>query len=209
MRTLLEQADEDTAASSGSAGGLMAVAGAPPPASTGFCSLTVTGIQPESQSVSFASHGLTVPFNDEQDSLCNTSSSEVLMGRPAGWMVSFQEREEIAILTAQGIGVRETARRLGRDPSTVSRELRRNAATRGGRLDYRASVAQRKADLVAQRPKTAKLAANDRLRDYVQERLSGQQPPGRDGTGAGWLAVEGEEQAAPRRPPMGRDSSPS
>lgn len=92
----------------------------------------------------------------------------------SGRYLSFHEREEIAILKAQGIGVRETARRLGRDPSTVSRELRRNAATRGGRLDYRASVAQWKADLVARRPKTAKLAASDRLRDYVQERLSGQ-----------------------------------
>ena len=56
----------------------------------------------------------------------------------------------------------------------ISRELRRNAATRGGKLDYRASVAQWKAELVAQRPKTAKLALNDRLREYVQERLSGQ-----------------------------------
>ncbi|MFF4136582.1 IS30 family transposase [Streptomyces mirabilis] len=92
----------------------------------------------------------------------------------SGRYLSFHEREEIAILKARAISVRETARRLGRDPSTVSRELRRNAATRGGRLDYRASVAQWKADLVARRPKTAKLAANDRLRDYVQERLSGQ-----------------------------------
>lgn len=50
MRTLLEQADGDKAASSGSAG-LTAAAGAPPPAWTGFRSLTVTGIQPESQSV--------------------------------------------------------------------------------------------------------------------------------------------------------------
>jgi len=85
---------------------------------------------------------------------------------------------------AQGVGVRETARRLGRDPSTISRELRRNAATRGGKLDYRASVAQWKAELLAQRPKTAKLAANERLREYVQERLAGQvRRP--DGTPAG------------------------
>ena len=78
------------------------------------------------------------------------------------------------MLNAQGAGVREIARRLGRSPSTISRELRRNAATRGGKLDYRASVAQWKAELVARRPKTAKLATNDRLREYVQERLSGQ-----------------------------------
>ena len=63
---------------------------------------------------------------------------------------------------------------LGRAPSTISRELRRNAATRGGKLEYRASVAQWKAELVARRPKTAKLVANERLREYVQERLSGE-----------------------------------
>jgi IS30 family transposase len=70
--------------------------------------------------------------------------------------------------------VREIARQLDRDPSTISRELRRNAATRGGRLEYRASVAQWKSELVAQRPKTAKLVANEPLREYVQQRLSGE-----------------------------------
>ena len=89
----------------------------------------------------------------------------------SGRYLSFQEREEIAMLRAQGAGVREIARRLGRSPSTISRELRRNAATRGGKLDYRASVAQWKSELVARRPKTTKLTTNDRLREYVQERL--------------------------------------
>jgi IS30 family transposase len=88
--------------------------------------------------------------------------------------LSFAEREEIAILKAQGVGVRETARRLGRSPSTISRELRRNAATRGGKLEYRASVAQWKAELVARRPKTAKLVANPQLREWVQQRLAGE-----------------------------------
>jgi len=69
--------------------------------------------------------------------------------------------------------VREIARRVGRSASTISRELRRNAATRGGRLEYRASVAQWKAELMARRPKAAKLVGDDRLREYVQERLSG------------------------------------
>jgi len=92
----------------------------------------------------------------------------------AGRYLSFPEREEIAMLNTQGVAVREIARRLGRDPSTISRELRRNAATRGGKLDYRASVAQWKAELLARRPKTAKLVANGRLREYVQDRLSGQ-----------------------------------
>ena len=92
----------------------------------------------------------------------------------SGRFLSFEEREEIALLRAQSTGVREIARRLGRAPSTISRELRRNAATRDGKLEYRASVAQWKAELMARRPKTAKLAADDRLRDYVQERLAGQ-----------------------------------
>jgi IS30 family transposase len=91
-----------------------------------------------------------------------------------GRYLSFPEREQIATLKALGVGVREIARRLERDPSTISRELRRNAATRGGKLDYRASVAQWKAELLARRPKTAKLASNERLRAYVQERLSGE-----------------------------------
>lgn len=86
----------------------------------------------------------------------------------------FAEREEIALLRAEGRGVREIAREIGRSPSTVSRELRRNAATRGGKLEYRASVAQWKAELVAARPKTAKLAANEPLREYVQQRLAGE-----------------------------------
>lgn len=92
---------------------------------------------------------------------------------PSGRYLSFAEREEIALLKAQGSGVREIARAIGRDPSTISRELRRNAATRGGKLQYRASVAQWKADMAARRPKTAKLVANPRLHDYVQQRLSG------------------------------------
>ena len=91
----------------------------------------------------------------------------------SGRYLSFAEREEIALLRAQGLGVRAVSRRLGRSPSTISRELRRNAATRGGRLEYRAGIAQWKAELQARRPKTAKLVSNDRLRAYVQDRLAG------------------------------------
>jgi IS30 family transposase len=95
------------------------------------------------------------------------------LAEPSGRYLSFVEREEIALLQAQGCGVRDIAARIGRSPSTISRELRRNAATRGGKLEYRASVAQWKSELVAQRPKDAKLLTNEALRDYVQERLSG------------------------------------
>ena len=91
----------------------------------------------------------------------------------SGRYLSFAEREEIALLRVQGHGVREVARRLGRAASTISRELRRNAATRGGNLDYRATTAQWHAECAARRPKRAKLAANAALRTYVQDRLAG------------------------------------
>ena len=97
----------------------------------------------------------------------------VTLAAPSGRYLSFAEREEIAILRAGGCGVREVARRLRRWPSTISRELRRNAATRGGQLDYRATTAQWHADRRARRPKLAKLAVNDELRRYVQDRLAG------------------------------------
>jgi hypothetical protein len=91
----------------------------------------------------------------------------------SGRYLAFFEREEIALLRASGCGVRAIARRLHRAPSTISRELRRNAATRGGNLDYRASAAQWHAGRRARRPKRARLAVNDALRQYVQDRLAG------------------------------------
>ena len=92
----------------------------------------------------------------------------------SGRYLSFAEREDIAIWHAQKIGVREIARRLSRAPSTISRELRRNASTRTFRLEYRASLAQWHAERRARRPKIARLASHDQLREYVQDRLSGQ-----------------------------------
>ncbi len=105
--------------------------------------------------------------------------------------LSFAEREEIALLRAQGVGVREIARLIGRSPSTVSRELTRNAATRGGKLEYRPSVAQWKSELVARRPKPVKLAMNPRLRQYVQDRLEGKIHD-----------AQGREVAGPRQAPF-------
>jgi IS30 family transposase len=98
------------------------------------------------------------------------------LAEPSGRYLSFTEREEIAILFEQRVGVREIARRLGRSPSTISRELQRNAATRGGGWTYRASSAQWHCERRAARPKVSKLAANQRLREFVQDKLSG---PGR------------------------------
>ncbi len=100
---------------------------------------------------------------------------------PSGRYLSFAEREELATLRAQDFGMRETGRRLGRSASnrevrqrsTTSRELRRNAATRSGGLEYRATTAQWHAKRAARRPKPAKLATNAALRSYVQDRLAG------------------------------------
>lgn len=97
------------------------------------------------------------------------SSAKALSGR----YLSLAEREEVALLRVQDHSIREIGRRLGRDASTVSRELRRNAATRGGGLEYRATTAQWHADRSARRPKSTKLALNATLRTYVEERLAG------------------------------------
>jgi IS30 family transposase len=91
----------------------------------------------------------------------------------SGHYLSFTEREEIALLHARKVGVREIARRIERAPSTISRELRRNAATRSGGFEYRASTAQWHAERKSKRPKVAKLAAHAGLRQYVQDRLAG------------------------------------
>ena len=91
-----------------------------------------------------------------------------------GRYLTFSEREDIAIEVAKGTGINAIARKLGRSPSTISRELTRNAATRGGSFDYRASTAQWHADRAARRPRPSKLTINTALRDYVQDRLAGQ-----------------------------------
>jgi transposase, IS30 family len=85
-----------------------------------------------------------------------------------GRCLSFAEREEIALARARGETMRAIARRLGRSPSTISRELRRNADRDGG---YRATTAHAMSYERASRPKPAKLATNLRLRELVQDDL--------------------------------------
>ena len=91
----------------------------------------------------------------------------------SGRYLSLAEREEIALLRVQDHSLREIGCRLGRSVSTISREIRRNATTRSGRLDYRATVAQWHAERSARRPKATKLAGNPALRSYVEEKLAG------------------------------------
>jgi IS30 family transposase len=85
----------------------------------------------------------------------------------SGRYLSAAEREEIAVGLARELPLREIARRLGRSPSTVSREVRRNSV----RGVYRAHLAGREARERARRPKPAKLAVNDELREWVQHKL--------------------------------------
>ncbi len=115
---------------------------------------------------------------------------------PSGRYLSLQEREEIAILWEQGESQAEIARRIGRHRSTICRELKRNRTvrysgrastldgpakpgvkTRPGRrkrVQYRASIAQWKAEQRARRPKPQlrKLATHPQLRAEVAARLT-------------------------------------
>ena len=95
-----------------------------------------------------------------------------------GGRLSLAEREEIACLHEAGHDNAEIARRLGRHPSTIGRELARNSGNSGpggsGGKRYRASTAQQRADENARaggRARPAKLASNLRLRREVQTRL--------------------------------------
>jgi IS30 family transposase len=92
------------------------------------------------------------------------------------------EREEISRGVAAGEPCRMIGARLGRAPSTVSRELARN----GGRHRYRAQAADAAAYQRAQRPKAAKLVLEPRLREVVEAKLALRWSPEQI---AGWLPL--------------------
>src|SRR5579864_5288868 len=86
--------------------------------------------------------------------------------RPSGRFLCEEERIEIFGGVQRGDSMRGIARTLGRAPSTVSRELRRNLGSR-----YRPQLAQRRAEHQARRPKPAKLVVNRELLELVQAKL--------------------------------------
>ena len=98
----------------------------------------------------------------------------------SGLALSLAEREEISRAVVAGHSMRSIAASLGRAPSTISRELRRN----GGQGCYRGSQADRAAWDRACRPKTCKLAQNRTLAHIVAGRLRLQWSPQQI---AGWL----------------------
>jgi len=87
---------------------------------------------------------------------------------PSGRRLSLAEREEISRGVAAGDSGRRMARRLGRAPSTVSREIARN----GGRHHYRARRASAAARRRGRRPKVPKLAQRCGLRRLVEDKLA-------------------------------------
>jgi IS30 family transposase len=94
--------------------------------------------------------------------------------------LSLAEREEISRAVVAGQSIRTIAARLGRAPSTVSRELQRN----GGRASYRANLADQAAWDRAHRPKQCKLVENRALARTVSDKLRLQWSPEQI---AGWL----------------------
>jgi IS30 family transposase len=104
-------------------------------------------------------------------------------GPVPGRYLSLAEREEIMVGLARGESYRVIGARIGRPASTVSREVRRN----GPAKRYRALRAQALAEERARRPKTAKLAGNDELRDWVQRHLEMKWSPEQI---SAWLVIE-------------------
>lgn len=93
---------------------------------------------------------------------------------PSG-RLRFEERCQIEAMRAAGLSVRKIASRLGRSPSTISREVGRNGLARA--RGYGARHAQSQADRRARRPKPTKLASSPVLREQVQNRLREEHSP--------------------------------
>jgi IS30 family transposase len=94
--------------------------------------------------------------------------------------LSLAEREEISRPVVAGQSIRSIASSLGRAPSTVSREIKRN----GGLESYRAARADQAAWDRAHRPKCCKLVLNRSLARIVADKLQRQWAPQQI---AGWL----------------------
>lgn len=121
----------------------------------------------------------------------------VITGRKAELsprLLSEDERVRIGDLRQAGLGVRAIAGQLGRSPSTVSRELRRNCQPGSGQ--YRPFAAQRLAAERRARPGRGKLNADPVLRQFVASRLEKRWSPEQ---GRYWPRLAGRQGASGRR----------
>jgi IS30 family transposase len=158
-----------------------------------FWELIVEGYSPVAagQAVGVSKHTALCWFADAGGVKPSFVDETLRRSRPR---LCLEEREEIQEGLAQGESIRSIARRLGRAPSTVMREINRHgiyqgsgryrsryrfgARCRGGwdpRPRYRASAAHARAWRNARRGRPGKLATNRRLHDEVQARLENEQ----------------------------------
>lgn len=107
------------------------------------------------------------PHTSIQNILVKTGGIRPLERRRSAASLTLVEREEISRAVVAGASIRSIAARLGRAPSTVSRELKRN----GGQECYRATQADSDAWHRALRPKICKLKENRELARIVAGKL--------------------------------------
>ncbi|MFI1255282.1 IS30 family transposase [Streptomyces netropsis] len=122
----------------------------------------------EGESFNSMGRALGAPMHVVRSFLAQTGGVRQAPRRRAERHLTAVDREEISRGIAAGESARRIARRLGRAPSTISREIARN----GGREDYRATAADQEAHQRARRPKQAKLALLPALRAVVEEKLA-------------------------------------
>jgi IS30 family transposase len=141
-----------------------------------------------------------------QGILARTGGMRPAHRRRSRLALSLAEREEISRAVVAGQSIRSVAKVLGRAPSTVSREVKRN----GGREGYRASQADQAAWDRAHRRKTCKLVANRALARAVAGRLQMQWTCSTSGQPASSISIMVESCAPrPTRPSAERCSSSS
>lgn len=103
--------------------------------------------------------------------------------------LTLEEREEIRAGLSAKMSIRSIARKLGRSPSTISREIHRNR----GRRWYKAVDADRRAWRLAKRPKPCRLASNSELKGLVTQKLELKWSPEQI---SGWLKANFPRQSS-------------
>ncbi|MFJ9683909.1 transposase [Streptomyces sp. NPDC101194] len=143
----------------------------------------------EGQSFSLIGRAPGAPMQHACRFLCRSGGVRLTPQTRSERHLSGSEREEMSRGIAAGESARQPARRLGRCPSTISREISRN----GGRDRYRAASADAAAYERGRRPKRAELAQRPALRALVEAKLALCWSPEQI---AGWLRCQFPGDAA-------------